>query len=75
MLLPIGNYISIRMLPEPETLFIVEKEPLSFATINKISSDITTMLKENDTIVFMDQKKISIREELFINIDYIFLHK
>ena len=75
MLLPVGNYISIAMLPEPETLFIVEKEPLSFATINKISTDLSTVLKENNTIVIMDQKKILLKETLFIHIDYIFLHK
>ena len=74
MLLPVGNYISITMLPEPEMLFIVEKEPLSFATINKISTELSTVLKENDSIVIMDQKKILLAEELFIHIDYIFLH-
>ena len=75
MMEPVGNYLSITMLPEKQNDFIIDKEPLSFATLNKISTSIDTVLKENDTIVIMDQKKISLQGELFIHIDYILLHK
>ena len=75
MLLPVGNYVNIIILLEPEKVFIVEKEPLSFAIIKKISTDLSTVLKENDDIVIMDQKIIQLATEFFIHIDYILLHK
>ena len=74
MVQPLGDHFSITMLPEPETLFIVEKEPLSFAIINRIPTTLSTVLKDNDTIVIMDQKKILLEEGLFIHIDHIFLY-
>ena len=75
MLQPIGDYVNISLLIEAEKAFIVEKEPLSFGYIKKISTSIETPLKENDSIVIMDQKLIQLQGEFFIHIDYILLHK
>ncbi len=75
MLQPIGDYVNISLLLESEKVFIVEKEPLSFACIKKIPTDIETPLKENDSIVIMEQKLIQLQGEFFIHIDYIFLYQ
>lgn len=75
MLQPIGDYVNIKMLPEKAQFLIVDKEPLSFATVKSLPPDISTVLQENSNIVIMDQKKIRLEDELFIHIDYIFLHK
>ena len=75
ILQPLGDYVNITLLVEPENIFIVDKEPLSFGSIKKISTSIETLLKENDSIVIMDNKLIQLQGEFFIHIDYILLYE
>lgn len=73
-MIPIGEYISIELIPEPPQYLITEKSQLSKAIVKDISPDITLPFKSGNTIYIIHSKQIILEENIFIHHEHALLY-
>ena len=72
---PINEYIKIALIPEPEQIVMVEKEPLQPALVLANSPDIELPFKSGDEIMIVRGRQVELKGSLFIHKEHILLYR
>lgn len=74
-MIPINEYISIILLPEPEQILLTEREPLIPAKVVDVSPDINVPFTAGAEIFILRGRQVPLGGKLFIHVEHTVLWK
>jgi len=74
-MVPVGNFIEITPLPDPQNI-IMDRPEYQRALVNEISPDIKPVFNKGSEIMYVASRRVPMPDgQVFLNIDYVVLWK